>query len=201
MQDGIEIDTRQIGILLSRLNREMGDNGKFKKRTLAAFRKAGNVAVRRAGGYLPYSENMPRGFAYVNQSGNPPKANSRNKRKDQRPWPRYDRDKAVKSIKVASLRANDRRVRGYGVVSTWSGVVVSMKDPAGSIFDTAGKGKDEKSESGLRLIHGFNASSTVPSNHYRVLLPAVIDTRPEIIAAINVAIHAAERALQTREVW
>lgn len=197
----ITIDTARIAATVKALNSEFGP--KFGRGLQAGLRKAAGPALNRAKGYLPQDSDMPSGFAYKNNQ-TWPKANAANSRRDGRPWPRYDRQAAIAGLRVRSRRGKARMVNNRWVGGQTASIALESRDPAAAIFETAGKGRGTKSEKAQRLIRGFEAATTVGPNRYRVVLPAVIDTRPEIVAEINRLVDDAEqriRAARTTDQW
>lgn len=184
-----------VEIDMTSIQRSMYELSQFernlKRRTRTALRKAVAQTVRRAGGYLPYNSSMPTGFVEGEQ---PAMA-----RKKDRPFPRYDRDRAVRSIKATTRQGKRRYAYRGGVTTGWVNAIgIEMTDPAGSVFDAAGtKNAEGETVQGANLIRGFNAVGLVQKNYFRVLLPAVIDTREEVISDFERIIASA--ALQMHE--
>lgn len=190
----IRIDTSRVAATVKALNGEFGP--KFGRRLQKALRDAANPAINRAKGYLPYDALMPSGFVYRNNNGWA-KANAANSRGDRRPWPRYERQTAIGTLRARSIRGRAKYVEGRWIGGQTASIAIEMKDAAASIFETAGKGKGAKSERAQRLITGFESATTVGPNRYRVVLPAVVDTRPDIIAAFGRIIDEAEQQIRT----
>lgn len=188
------IDGARIAAVQKALRAEFGP--KHANRLRYIVQKAGLSAVRRARGYLPSESEMLSGFAYVNKFSGWPKANKANSRGDRRPYPRYRQSNAQKSVRTRSYRAKARRTESGGWIGGHTvALAVEMTDAAGAIYETAGKGKGTKTAAGERMISGFNKLATMGPNRYRVVLPAVIDTRPEILLEIRRQVEIAERAV------
>lgn len=181
---------------LRRLETEMGDNGSLYRKTVREIKKAGNIAAVRARGFLPADDQMPSGFTYQNNNG---WAVSRIEGRA-RAFPRYEQRSAQSSIRVISAREKSERTPQGWRGGKMYGIAVEMRDPAGSIYDVAGNGRsrrqrakqssDPRSEAFIRLVKA--ASWLPPAARFKVLLPAVIDTRPDIEREIR---HILRRAV------
>lgn len=187
---------------LRALERELGDNGRVYRQTVKAIKEAGGDAVRRARGYLPTDSEtgpLPSGFTHKNVRG---WAVSRTEKA--RAFPRYDKRAADSSIRIVSARERSRMTDNGWRAGRMYGISVEMKDAAASIYDVAGNGKsrrqiakrssDPRSEQFIGLLR--RAWIGHPNWRFHVVLPAVVDTRPEIIAKINAVLAIAERHLE-----
>lgn len=192
----------EIASTLRALESQLGDNGKMYRKTIRDIKKAGSQAVNRARGYLPADENLPRGFTYQNNNG---WAQSRTER--DRAFPRYERRSATSSIRIVSARERSVRTETGWHGGKMFGIAVEMKDPAGSIYDVAGNGKsrrqrirhlsDPRSLRFIRLLS--DAWIGDPKWKFRVVLPAVVDTRPEIIRDIRAILKSAANHIPDAE--
>lgn len=192
-----------IAETLRALDRELGDNGKLYRKTVRNIKKAGNVAVNRARGFLPQDNPegpMPSGFVFRKQSEGWAKSRIEGR---ERAFPRYDKRAADQSIKVISARERSVRTDAGWRAGKMFGISVEMRDPAANIYDVAGNGRSKrslarqssnpKSQAFISLMRA--ASWLPPQAKFRVLLPAVIDTRPEIIRAIEYQLMFAQAEL------
>ena len=183
-----------IADTLRRLDSELGDNGKVYRQTVKAIKDAGNDAAVRARGYLPDDTKMPRGFAYQNNNGW-----SKSRTDRERAFPRYEQRTAQASIRVVSAR--DRAVR---TETGWRGgkmfgIGIEMRDPAGSIYDVAGNGKSKRqtmkrmTSPKSAVFVGLLRRAWIGDTkwRFRVILPAVVDTRPDIIKKIYLVLEDA----------
>lgn len=188
-----------IAEMLRRLDTELGDNGKVYRRTVREIKAAGSDAVNRARGYLPDEKNLPSGFTHKNVRG---WAVSRTEKG--RAFPRYDRQAASDSIRIVSARERSRMTDNGWRAGRMFGISVEMRDPAGSIYDVAGNGKSRrqraKRSSDPRSQAFIDRLKTAwigdPDWRFHVILPAVVDTRPEIIAKIRMILANSERTLE-----
>lgn len=179
----IRIRVDGIAQTLRRLESELGDNGKLYRKTVREIKNAGAEAATRAKGFLPSDSNMPSGFTYQNQNGWPV-----SKIEGKRPFPRYEQRSAQSSIRVISAREKSTRTESGWRGGKMFGIAVEMRDAAGSIYDVAGNGRSRRQRAkqssdprSLEFIGLMKAASILPpSAKFKVLLPAVIDTRPEI---------------------
>lgn len=172
-----------IADTLRMLDNQLGDNGALYRKTVREIKKAGGDAVNRAKGFLPADEQMPSGFTYRNNNGW-----AQGRTEGRRPFPRYEKRSAEGSLRVISAREKSVRTAAGWRGGKMFGIAVEMRDPAGSIFDVAGNGRsrrqlnrrmsDPRSMRFIRLMQA--ASALPPAARFKVLLPAVIDTRPEI---------------------
>lgn len=184
---------------LRALEQELGDNGRVYRKTVKAIKEAGGDAVRRARGYLPAEKQMPRGFTHKNERGW-----SVSRTEKERAFPRYDKAAADSSIRIVSARERSRMTDNGWRAGRMYGISVEMKDAAASIYDVAGNGKsrrqmakrssDPRSERFIGLLR--RAWIGDPNWRFHVVLPAVVDTRPEIIAKIDVVLATAKRHLE-----
>lgn len=181
---------RNIRETLKAVRTELGDNGKVYRRTLLAIKRAGSVAVARAGGYLPGEGELPSGFSRRNDKGWGASRTGATGIKRERTFPRYDRNAAVSGLRVISAKGRATRTESGWTSGSVDGVIVEQRDAAGNIFDIAGR-RGGRTDSGKRLIAGFDRAG-LHSPLMRVLLPAVIDTRPEIEASIERALASAQ---------
>lgn len=192
-----------IGELLRRLDTELGDNGRLYRKTVRSIKKAGDVAVVRARGFLPADDPegpMPSGFVYRKQSEGWSTSRVAGRA---RAFPRYDKLAADQSIRVVSVRDRSVRTDTGWKAGRMYGIGVEMTDPAASIYDVAGNGRSRRSRArqssdprSARFISLMKAASWLPPDaKFRVLLPAVIDTRPEIIRDIEYQLMFAEADL------
>ena len=191
-----------IAETLRLLERELGDNGKVYRKTIQSIKRAGEIAVNRSRGYLPQETDLPSGFAYKNTTRFRREIGNTGKR----PFPRYDGFAARNSIRVVSARERsvmtDHGWRGGKMY----GIAVEMRDPAGSVYDVAGNGKsrrqaakrssDPKSRFFIQQLR--KAWTGDPKWRFRVVLPAVVDTRPEIIADIKRILELARYTLDAK---
>lgn len=189
------IDASQIQRVLVALRTELADNGKLYRRTLRAVKRAGGTAATEARGLLPSDapapDNvLPSGFVRRNDSGWATTRTGRDGSRRERAFPRYDKFAAAASISVVASKTRRSRTASGWRGGNVEGVAVQMRDPAGSIYDAARRGKHP---SGIRLVRGFVAASGLNAGLFRVLLPAVIKTRPAIKAAIELALSDAQR--------
>ena len=194
------IDTSRVAATVKALNSEFGP--KFGRQLQRALKKTAQPAITRAKGYLPYESLLPSGFVYRTNT-TWPKANAANNNGG-RPWPRYDRMAAISTLKTRAVRGKARMIEGRWVGGQTASIAIEMRDPAASIFETAGKGKRQKSEKAQRLIAGFEAATSVGAGRYRVVLPAVVDTRPDILREFGRVIEEAEmkiNAARTSDAW
>lgn len=181
------VDVKDIAETLRALDRELGDNGKVYRATIRQIKKAGDQAVNRARGYLPQERDLPSGFTHKNVRG---WAVSRVQGRD-RAFPRYDRVAATGSIRVISARERSVRTDYGWRAGKMYGIAIEMRDPAGSIYDVAGNAKSKRqlrnrTPQGQRFIDQLKTAWIGdPKWNFRVLLPAVVDTRPEIIKDIR----------------
>lgn len=183
-----------IADTLRRLENELGDNGKVYRATIRNIKKAGNAAVIRARGFLPVDENMPSGFTYQNDNGW-----AQSRVTGRRPFPRYEQRAASSSIKVISAREKSVRTATGWRGGKMFGIAIEMKDAAGSIYDVAGNAKSRRQlfrrmsdPRSMRFINLLKENWIGdPKWRYRVVLPAVVDTRPEIIEDIRDVLTAA----------
>lgn len=192
-----------IAETLRALDRELGDNGKLYRKTVRNIKKAGNVAVVRARGFLPTDNPegpMPSGFVYRKQSEGWSQSRVQGRA---RAFPRYDKRAADDSIRVISAREKSVRTETGWRAGKMFGISIEMMDAAASIYDVAGNGRSKRSlarqssnPSSQRFISLMRAASWLPPNaKFRVLLPAVIDTRPEIIRDIEYQLMFAQAEL------
>lgn len=192
-----------IADTLRALDTQLGDNGKLYRSTIRSIKKAGNIAINRAVGFLPDDAPkgpMPSGFVYRKQSEG--WSQSRVQGRD-RAFPRYDRRAAQQSLRVVSARERSERTDNGWRAGKMFGIAVEMRDPAANIYDTAGNGRsrrqrakqstDPRSQAFIGLMKA--ASWLPPEAKFKVLLPAVIDTRPEVIADIRRSLDFAQAAL------
>ena len=192
-----------IADTLRALDTQLGDNGRLYRFTIRSIKKAGNTAINRAVGFLPDDSPlgpMPSGFVYRKQSEGWSK--SRVQGRD-RAFPRYDKRAAQQSLRVVSARERSERTDNGWRAGKMFGIAVEMRDPAANIYDVAGNGRsrrqkakqstDPRSRAFIGLMKA--ASWLPPEAKFKVLLPAVIDTRPEIIADIRRSLDAAQAAL------
>lgn len=196
-----QITLRVTGIAetLRALDQELGDNGRIYRSTVKAFKEAGSDAVRRAQGYLPADDALPVGFTYRNDNG---WAKSRTDRA--RAFPRYEKRAASGSIRVVAARERSRRTDNGWRAGRMFGIAIEMKDPAASIYDVAGNGKsrrqllkrssDPRSERFVGLLR--RAWIGDPNWKFHVVLPAVVDTRPQIIAKMHGIIEKSQQILE-----
>ena len=176
-----------IAEILRALDRELGDNGKVYRKTVKAIKDAGRQAEARARGFLPQEVDLPRGFTYRNDNGW-----AQSRIDGRRPFPRYDRAAATGSIRTVSAREKSVRTDYGWRAGKMYGIAIEMRDPAGSIYDVAGNGKSRRQQakrsadprSGAFVALLRRAWIGDPKWRFRVLLPAVVDTRPEIIRDI-----------------
>lgn len=188
-----------IAETLRALDTELGDNGKLYRRTVKDIKAAGNQAAVRARGYLPAEEDLPSGFTHKNKTKFP---ESRVPGRA-RAFPRYDRRAAESSLRVVSARERSVRTDYGWRAGRMFGISLEMKDPAGSVYDVAGNGKsrrqrfkrsnDPRSMAFIGLLKQTWIGD--PKWKFRVVLPAVVDTRPEIIAGIHQSLDRARIAL------
>lgn len=196
------VEVRDIAETLRALERELGDNGKVYRATIRQIKKAGNQAVVRARGYLPQEQDLPSGFTHKNVRG---WAVSRVQGRD-RAFPRYDRVAATGSIRVISARERSVRTDYGWRAGKMYGIAIEMRDPAGSIYDVAGNGKSRrqkaKRSSDPRSQRFIDQLKTAwigdPKWNFRVLLPAVVDTRPEIIKDVRQILDGARIRLDAQ---
>lgn len=195
-----------IAETLRALDRELGDNGKVYRQTVKAIKAAGDDAVNRARGYLPADEYLPSGFTYRNNNG---WAKSRTKR--DRAFPRYEKRSAASSMRVVAAREKSTRTASGWRAGKMFGISIEMRDPAGSIYDVAGNGRSKRQLNkhlsdprSLRFIRLLGqAWIGDPNWRFHVVLPAVVDTRPEIINKIEFILDQSQARLERAraEVW
>lgn len=201
-----QITLRVTGIAetLRALDQELGDNGRIYRSTVKAFKEAGSDAVRRAQGYLPADDALPVGFTYRNDKGWA-KSYLKNANGDaKRAFPRYEKRAASGSIRVVAARERSRMTDNGWRAGRMFGIAIEMKDPAASIYDVAGNGKsrrqllkrssDPRSERFVGLLR--RAWIGDPNWKFHVVLPAVVDTRPEIIAKMQAIIDRSRQILE-----
>lgn len=192
-----------IGELLRKLDTELGDNGKLYRKTVRSIKKAGNVAVVRARGFLPADDPegpMPSGFVYRKQSEGWSQSRVLGR---ERAFPRYDKLAADQSIRVISARDRSVKTATGWKAGKMFGIALEMTDPAANIYDVAGNGRSRRSRArqssdprSARFISLMKAASWLPPEaKFKVVLPAVIDTRPEIIRDIEYQLMFAEAEL------
>lgn len=192
-----------IAETLRALDKQLGDNGKLYRATVRNIKKAGNIAVKRAIGFLPSDDpqgSMPSGFVYRKQSEGWSKSRVQGR---ERAFPRYDHRAAAQSIRVISARERSQRTETGWRAGKMFGIAVEMRDPAANIYDTAGNGRsrrqrykqstDPRSAAFIALMRA--ASWLPPEAKFKVVLPAVIDTRPEIIRDIEYQLMFAQAEL------
>lgn len=199
MAEGLRVTG--VAETLRALDRELGDNGKVYRQTVRSIKKAGDQAVNRARGYLPQNDEIhPSGFARQNLT----------RWSGTGTFPRYDRFAATSSIRVIAAREKARMTDRGWRAGRMFGIAIEMRDRAGSIYDVAGNGKSRRqlakraaSEKSRRFVEQIRRSWTGDPNwRFRVLLPAVVDTRPDIVRDINRILVLAERRLNVeRGVW
>lgn len=191
-----------IAETLRQLDTELGDNGRFYRRTVAAIKKAGSSAVTRAHGFLPSEQDMPSGFTHKNVRGwSVSRVEGR-----ARAFPRYDRQAAISSIRVISARERGVRTDTGWRAGRMFGIAIEMKDPAANIYDVAGNGRSKRQRNKVsstpksrEFIGLMRAASWLPEKaRFRVLLPAVIDTRPEIVNDIRKILDGARVRLNAQ---
>lgn len=187
---------------LRALDTQLGDNGKLYRATIRSIKKAGNTATKRAAGFLPSDAPqgpLPSGFTHKNSRGwSVSQVEGR-----ARAFPRYDRHAAVSSLRVVSAREKSERTDAGWRAGKMFGIAVEMRDPAANIYDVAGNGRSRRQRAkqssdprSRRFIALMKAASWLPPEaKFKVLLPAVIDTRPEIIADIQKSLAVAQAAL------
>ena len=192
-----------IADTLRALDSQLGDNGRLYRSTIRSIKKAGNTATKRAAGFLPADNPegpMPSGFVYRKQSEGWSQSRVEGRA---RAFPRYDRRAGVQSLRVVSARERSERTENGWRAGKMFGIAVEMRDPAANIYDVAGNGRsrrqkakqstDPRSRAFIALMRA--ASWLPPEAKFKVLLPAVIDTRPEIIADIQKSLAVAQAAL------
>lgn len=180
---------RRIQATLKELRTQVGDGGKVYRRTLKAIRAAGNAAQMSAVMLLPYESDMPSGFTRRN---NKTWATSRTNRT--RAFPTYERTSARMGIQVKTLRGRAKMTETGWVGAGVDGVEIIQTDAAGNIFDIAGR-KGGSTESGKRLIALFDDASRFNAPLFRILVPAVVETKPQILREINRALDEAQAAV------
>lgn len=196
------IRVQGIAETLRALDTQLDDNGSLYRATIRSIKKAGNHASKRAIGFLPSDDPsgpMPSGFVHKNQRG---WAVSQVQGRD-RAFPRYDRQAAVSSIRVVSARERSTKTDTGWRAGKMFGIGIEMRDPAANIYDVAGNARSKRQKArqssdprSKRFISLMKAASWLPPDaKFKVLLPAVIDTRPEIIRDIHRALDAAQAAL------
>lgn len=183
------VAARRIQGVLKELRTQLDDNGKVYKRALRAIKRAGQSAQTTAIMLLPYESDLPSGFTRVSNDG---WAKSRTNRTAA--FPHFERRAAREGIKIQSLRGKAKMTERGWIGSGVNGIEIVQSDAAANIFDIAGT-KGGVTAAGKRLIGLFDNASRFNAPLYRVLLPAVIETRPEIIHEIERALDAAQKAL------
>lgn len=172
-----------IAETLRLLDEQMGDNGALYRKTVREIKKAGGSALNRAKGFLPSDAAMPSGFTYQNDNGW-----AQSRIQGRRPFPRYEKRAAEATLRIVSAREKSVRTATGWRGGKMFGIALEMRDPAGSIFDVAGNGRSRRqmqkrlaNAQSLKFIGLMRAASALPpAARFKVLLPAVIDTRPEI---------------------
>lgn len=191
-----------IAETLRALDTQLGDNGKLYRSTIRSIKKAGNHAITRAVGFLPSDDPkgpMPSGFVYRKQSEGWSQSRVQGR---ERAFPRYDRQAGISSLRVVSAREKSERTDAGWRAGKMFGIAVEMRDPAANIYDVAGNGRSRRQRQkqmtyrSWAFISLMKAASWLPPEaKFKVLLPAVIDTRPEIIADIHKSLDVARMAL------
>lgn len=147
------------------------------------LKKAAIIGELVAKAETPREGQVPSGFAYINQTG-AEWYGTRGTAKA-RAFPRYNRDDARASIKTTT-RADRKerfvRERRYGFVNI---VGIEMTDPAAAIIAGAGTMSAGQSEKGRRFINVIAERTGIKRPLYRILLPAVIKTRPYVMASLK----------------
>lgn len=197
------IRVKGIADTLRALDTQLDDNGRLYRATIRSIKKAGNHAAKRAVGFLPSDAPdgpMPSGFVYRKQSEGWSQSRVAGR---ERAFPRYDRAAASQSIRIVSARERSVRTDSGWRAGKMFGIGIEMRDPAANIYDVAGNGRSRRQKAkqssdprSKRFISLMKAASWLPPEaKFKVLLPAVIDTRPEIVRDINRALDAAQAAL------
>lgn len=148
-----------------------------------ALKRAALIGELVAKAETPREGQVPSGFAYINQSG-VDWYGTRGTAKA-RAFPRYNRDDARSSIKTTTRAAAKERFvreRRYGFVNI---VGIEMTDPAASIIAAAGTMSNGKGARGERFINVIGQRTGLKRPLYRILLPAVIKTRPYVMASLK----------------
>lgn len=167
---------------------------KLERKSRDTLKRAAVVGELVAKSKAPREGDVPSGFAYVNKFGQAPRATKASNRT--RAFPRYDRDAVRKSIKTTTRRDPD-----VGSVARYRGFVnvvgIELTDPAGAIVAAAGTASPGLSERGRRFVSTIAERTGVPRPLYRILLPAVIATRPYVIPALQ-KVAAEQQAIVAR---
>lgn len=157
---------------------------KLERKSRDTLKRAAVVGELVAKSKTPREGDVPSGFAYVNKYGQAPKANKASTRS--RAFPRYDSDEVRRSIKTTTRRNPD-----IGSVARYRGFVnvvgIELMDPAGAIVAAAGTASPGLSERGRRFVSIIAERTGVRRPLYRILLPAVIATRPYVMPALQKA--------------
>lgn len=151
---------------------------KLKKRAMREMRKVANTAAKNAREAYPANDDLPSGFTYVNKSGAEPVSRTGRKRA----FPRYDQGAAQAGVRVTTRqgKARGRLISGarYGFVNMMG---LTLDDAAGAILETAGTvWPNGRTRSGGNLIGGFVSATGVASQLFKVVLPQIIASRPDV---------------------
>lgn len=156
----------------------------LERRGRDALKSAAIVGELVAKSMVPKESQVPSGFAYYNKTGDGvPKATKASNRS--RAFPRYDSDEVRNSIKTTTRQdRTDRasRARGRGFVNV---VGIEMTDAAGAIVAAAGTASNGQSTKGHRFIYVIAERTGLRRPLYRILLPAVIKTRPYVMRSLK----------------
>ena len=175
------------------LRKELGDKGRVYRKTLKALDRAGISALGRARELLPDEGALPSGFVRVNNDGWAKTRTGADGILRDRAFPRYEKRSALMGLKVKKIRGRAQMTSAGWVAGGITGVGLEQLDPAAVIFDIAGhKNPGGETPAGQRLIKGFDKASSFAAPLMRVLLPAVIETKPKVMRAINLALSNAQ---------
>lgn len=163
---------------------------KLKRQTMGRLRIVAGRAAAWARYSYPSNDEVPSGFSHVNKSGRAPVG-----RVKARAFPRYDQQEARAGVKVTTRkgRAKIRNVNGarYGFVNS---IGLTLNDAAGAIMETAGtKHPLGVSPAGAGFIRGISRATGVGIPLYKVVLPKIIASRPDVADIARDAEHLISR--------
>lgn len=155
----------------------------LERKSREVLKQAAVVGELVAKSQTPREGEVPSGFAYVNRFG--ADWYGRQGTAKARAFPRYNRDDARASIKTTTRAASSQRwinQRRYGFVNI---VGIEMTDPAAAIIAAAGTMSPGNSEKGRRFINVIAERTGINRPLYRILLPAVIKTKPFVMTSLR----------------